>query len=315
MDDLTRIKGIGNVTAARLAGAGFDGYAALAAATPEQLQAIDRLPGSPADWSDWVNQAKALMPAPVDLGTATPDEIQLQAARIDAARAKIVAAGEAVAAAAASGDAQAIEAARLAALAATAELDGLIGPGTESQEGTPAGLDREDQADEPAGQTAGAASQSAAPVTPPAEPEGTHSTHNPQREQSDDQEGGEVGNPADLAAAEEALIQREISRVIASVRDIAQTDPALAVAHLDVEIATAQRIVEAGRHVMEAFQAERVQLSRTETVWPLTTVRMDGVEQPIGEPLKVDRDTFLALTGSGAAADHPPQTDIEGVSE
>jgi hypothetical protein len=48
-------------------------------------------------------------------------------------------------------------------------------------------------------------------------------------------------------------------------------------------------------------------VTRTETVWPLTVIRFDGAEQPIGEPLRVDKDTFTALTKSGAAADHPPE--------
>ena len=225
MDDLTKIKGIGKATAKRLVDAGIDSFAALAAATPEQFQAVEKLSGEPADWSEWVARANSLAPAaaPVNLETASAEQLGDHAARIDAARAKVAAAGEAAAAAQASGDAEAIEQARLAALAAAAELDGLIGPGdTEIPAGSHVSGEGQSEAAAPAPRSTDAGlggGETATMETAPkpdavASASGTNSEHNP--ESDDDQEGG-AGNPAGPAESVEADFIRVISQLSARV--------------------------------------------------------------------------------------------------
>lgn len=150
MDDLTVIAGISKASAKRLVAAGIVSVAALAVATPDQLAAIDKLPGTAVEWSAWVLAAKALLPpaGPLDLANAQGTEIGDRAAEIDAARAALVAAGDAVALAQArlgvgpTADDDETALARLteaeeAVLAAQLVLDGLIGPGAEPQVSSP----------------------------------------------------------------------------------------------------------------------------------------------------------------------------------
>lgn len=176
----------------------------------------------------------------------------------------------------------------------------------EAPDGSPAGLDLQGKANEPADQTAGAASQSAAPATPPENLEGTH---NPE---SDDDNDGEAGNGAGLTEQDaDRLVAFEIARLATSVRELAAADPVAAMAHLGEERRKSQLMMSMAKQVDAALAALEIEVSRTETVWPLTTIRFAGAERPIGEPLKVDYDTFLSLTRSGAAADHPPETTHE----
>lgn len=96
MDDLTQLKGIGKATAGRLVAGGIDSFASLAAATPEQLGAIDKLGGTPAEWLGWVDQAKALA-QPVSRPLSNAELVALVQSWDDA-RTELDAAGEAVAA-------------------------------------------------------------------------------------------------------------------------------------------------------------------------------------------------------------------------
>lgn len=65
MDDLSKLRGVGEATVKLLAAVSITSFAALAAETPETL--ADKLKGavrgSP-DFADWIAQAKALGPAP-----------------------------------------------------------------------------------------------------------------------------------------------------------------------------------------------------------------------------------------------------------
>jgi predicted flap endonuclease-1-like 5' DNA nuclease len=63
-DDLRQIQGIGKIYAERLARGGFRTYAAMAAATPEQLQQAcpSRAP-LPPDYAGWIAAARQLVPS------------------------------------------------------------------------------------------------------------------------------------------------------------------------------------------------------------------------------------------------------------
>jgi hypothetical protein len=299
MDDLTTLKGIGKATAKRLIDAGISSFAALAAASPDQFQAIDKLGSSPAEWAEWVAAAKTRLPAaaaaPVDLQTATPDQVNAQAALIDAARAKLTEAGTAAADAQASGDAVAVEAARLAVAAAQAELDGLIGPGATSP----------------------------------------NSSHNPASE-AEDGEAGETaaGLPGTEVAAgqdDDNAAGTERDEYLAFVLDDEVAEKAIAALRGRVqrliqeegpggarEFITSERtLISATVSRLQRFDSELLRLGveceRTESVWPVETIRYDGAEQPIGLELKVDPKTAAALLASGAASDHAPASESEGV--
>ncbi|MFM7173088.1 MAG: helix-hairpin-helix domain-containing protein [Caldilinea sp.] len=64
IDDLRQIQGIGKVYAERLARGGFRTYAAVAAATPEQLrQACPSRAPLPPDYAGWIAAARQLAPS------------------------------------------------------------------------------------------------------------------------------------------------------------------------------------------------------------------------------------------------------------
>lgn len=322
MDDLTTLKGIGKATAKRLADAGITSFVALASTSPEQFQAIDKLGGSPTEWAEWVAEArKRVPPAPVDLEKATPDQVKDQAAKIDAARAKLADAGTAAAAAQASGDAEAIDAARIAVEAAQAELDALIGPGTTSYKEAPAGagLGQRDEAEESAGSTTEQASQPAGSVTPPGDdPEGHNSTDTTASE-AEDEEAGEIAagllganGEDDADQLDEDAANRALVALAARVQrhlDEGGDEGALAF------IASERRRLESVMRHLQRFDAELVRQERecvrTHSVWPVDVIRFDGAEQPIGIELKVDPRTAAALLASGAALDHDPAEGIE----
>lgn len=279
MDDLTTLKGIGKATAKRLVDAGISSFAALATASPDQFQAIDKLGGSPTEWANWVAEAKKqVRPAPVDLEKATPDQVKNQAALIDSARAKLTEAGTAAATAQASGDAGAIEAARLAVEAAQAELDGLIGPGTPSQNSPHTTASEAEDGE--AGETAAG--------LPGASGEG-----------EDDELGDEAADRAIVALG-------------ARVRLLLDEDGVEgALAFITGERLRLQNVIgNLQRFDAELARQER-ECVRTVSVWPVDTIRYDGAEQPVGLELKVDPKTAAALLASGAALDHDPVTDAE----
>lgn len=60
-DDLTQINGIGPTFARRLNEAGIYSFAALAAATPEQVREITKVANWQADPSDWIAAAQRLV--------------------------------------------------------------------------------------------------------------------------------------------------------------------------------------------------------------------------------------------------------------
>ena len=124
MDKLDTLKGIGRATAERLEKAGIDSFAKLAAATDEQLQAIEQLPGDLAAWTRWREEAKARGAAPRPM---TAEELAALARQWDEARAAVKAAGDAVAALQADPQAtsEALEAARRGVLEAQARLGAL----------------------------------------------------------------------------------------------------------------------------------------------------------------------------------------------
>lgn len=312
MDDLTQIKGIGKATAKRLAEAGIGSFAALAAALPEQFQAIDKLGGSPAEWADWVAGAKALVPAPVDLTQAPAEEINAQAARIDAARDRLDKAQAAVAAAQANlGDGanaelgKALDAAKAEREAAQHSLDLLIGPGDISR------LDQDVQVSQPAASEPGQPSEQNSSITPREDEDGggdggleVVSTGLPASEEVADED--EVDLVADFGRALEALSKR--------IDRLAETSVEAALDFIGAERARFRVIIEHVTKLDRELQRHEREVVRTETVWPLEAILLDGIKQPIGEPLKVDPVTFTALTSSGAAADHPPKTETEETS-
>ena len=59
-DNLTRIRGIGIVTANRLSAAGIKSYADLGRATPEKLQKILGKPRAGANFEAWIAEARDL---------------------------------------------------------------------------------------------------------------------------------------------------------------------------------------------------------------------------------------------------------------
>lgn len=124
MDKLDDLKGIGRATAERLQKAGIDSFAKLAAASDEQLQAIQNLPGDVAAWTKWREEAKTRVDAPRSM---TAEELAALAGQWDDARAALKAAGETVAALQADTNAtpETLEAARLSVLEAQAALDAL----------------------------------------------------------------------------------------------------------------------------------------------------------------------------------------------
>ena len=287
MDDLTTLKGIGKATAKRLVNAGISSFAALATASPDQFQAIDKLGSSPTEWADWVAEAKKRVPpAPVDLEKATPDQVKNQAALIDAARVKLTEAGTAAATAQGSGDAGAIEAARLAVEAAQAELDGLIGPGSTSQNSphTTASEGEDGEAGETAaglpGSDATTVPSEAPAETGPVPPAGFNLAEN-------------------FGSAVAALDQRAIAL-------FNEVSPEAASAFLAEQLDVVDQLV---TH-MTKMRGEIIRLqavvTRTESIWPVDLIRFDGIEQPIGQELKVDPKTASALLAGGAALDHDP---------
>lgn len=88
MDDLTKISGIGPATAKKLAGAGIDTYAKLAAANHEQLEAL-RISGNAEEHQALIRAAAELAPKTIDLTNASADEIAAQAAKIETARVQL----------------------------------------------------------------------------------------------------------------------------------------------------------------------------------------------------------------------------------
>ena len=277
MDDLTKIKGIGPATATKLVAAGVDSFAKLAGATPDALG------------SGWVADARKLSPAPLDLNQAAPDQVEAQAARIDEARARLS--------------------------AAQADLDALIGPGHQSGD-TPS-------AHEMAGHWHGEISAIAAmlglqepdagevPAAVQALLADLSERKNALEEGSEDGVTGAVPTKpvadmdlvADFDRALEALNARIATELEAGV--VAAMEFVVSERHrLQLIIEQVGRLdAELGRHEEE--------IPRTETVWPVTAIRFDGKVQPVGKPLKVDHATFLALTSSGAATDHPPENKPE----
>lgn len=88
MDDLTTIAGIGAATAKKLVAGGIDSYAKLAAATHEQLEAL-RISGGADDHLSLIKAAADLGPAPIDLNSASAEDVAAQAAKIDSARLRL----------------------------------------------------------------------------------------------------------------------------------------------------------------------------------------------------------------------------------
>lgn len=120
---------------------------------------------------------------------------------------------------------------------------------------------------------------------------------------------GEAGDLAGLTQADiDRMVALEVVRVGESVRAAFKLDPATALAHLAEERRRAQLMISMAGLLNAELAAIELELTRTETVWPLTVILFDGAEQPIGEPLLVDVETFAALTTSGAASDVPPDT-------
>lgn len=96
MDDLKQIHGIGAATERKLFAAGIDSFAKLAAATPDQLNSA-QIAGGPDDWAKFIAEAGKLAPkAPIDLATASGEEIAAQARKIEAARLQLSALADAV---------------------------------------------------------------------------------------------------------------------------------------------------------------------------------------------------------------------------
>jgi hypothetical protein len=94
MDDLTKLKGIGTVTAKRLAAAGIDSFARLAAANPAQLEAA-KINGSSKELEAMI-AAAAVQLEPQERAMSD-DELRALVAAWDEARAELNAAGDAVA--------------------------------------------------------------------------------------------------------------------------------------------------------------------------------------------------------------------------
>lgn len=314
MDDLTKIKGIGKATAKRLVDAGIASFAALAAALPEQFQSIDDLGGSPVQWAEWIAGAKTLAPAPVDLSQAPASEIDAQAARIDAARDRLDLAIVAVSAAQAKlGNGtdieleQAIDAAEAERDAAQQALDLLIGPGDISR------LDLGSEVSDASTEAATpAAPEQNSTITPPSEDEGNGGDGgleavSTRQSPEDDEDEDEVDLVADFGRALEALSSR-IDRLAAESVETA-------LSFIGAERARFRTIIEHVNKLDIELQRHEREVVRTETVWPLTVIRLDSVDRPIGKPLKVDPVTFTALTTSGAAADHAPPAEGKETSD
>ena len=67
MDDLTKIKGVGKASATKLAAAGYDSFAALAAATTaEDLTKLQEAGFAVAEIDQWVKAAAELAAAPAE---------------------------------------------------------------------------------------------------------------------------------------------------------------------------------------------------------------------------------------------------------
>ncbi len=71
MDDLTKIEGIGPATEKKLQAAGIASFAALAAATPDQLNAA-RVAGNATDWAGFIAAAASIVANTPPAGPATP---------------------------------------------------------------------------------------------------------------------------------------------------------------------------------------------------------------------------------------------------
>ena len=297
MDNLTTIKGIGKATARQLADAGIASFEALAAATPEQLVAIDKLSGSPAAFASWVSAAKALAPKPVDLNSASPDQVKDQVAKIDAARARVSAAQEAVDKAV--GQINVDQAALASELeAAQQALDLLIGPGA----------DRSHASSE------------------------TNPTHTTPSERKDGEAGNSTGlptGPSNGAAPGETQAGTDREEFLAYIQDSTIADNALMSLRGRVQrlvtdegpggarefISSERTLIAATIKRLQRFDSELQRLGqeceRTESIWPVDAIRYDGAEQPIGVELRVDPKTAAALLASGAALDHDPAKGIE----
>ncbi|MBN9335632.1 helix-hairpin-helix domain-containing protein [Devosia sp.] len=312
MDDLTKIKGIGNATAKRLAGAGIVSFATLAAALPEQFQAIEKLGGSPTEWADWVAGAKALVPTPVDLSQAAPEKIDAQAALIDAARDRLDAAlarVDSLSAELGNGTnvdlEQSLDDAEAERDAAQRALDLLIGPGDIMR------LDLGSDIAEASTDTTSSANEPNSTITPPSDDEGSggdgglEAVSTRQLEDDEDDEEDEVDLVADFGRALDALNNR--------IDRLAEESVEAALSFIGTERARFRMIIDHVTKLDVELQRHEREVIRTETVWPLTTVRLDGIDRPIGKPLKVDPVTFTALTSSGDAADHAPP-EAEGVT-
>ncbi|MBJ3783410.1 helix-hairpin-helix domain-containing protein [Devosia sediminis] len=95
MDELTKIKGIGNATAAKLAAGGVDTFAKLAASNHEQLELL-KIPGDAEDHGKFIAAAAELVPKTIDLNNATAEEVAAQAAKIETARLQLAQLADAV---------------------------------------------------------------------------------------------------------------------------------------------------------------------------------------------------------------------------
>jgi hypothetical protein len=337
MDDLTILKGIGPAAAKKLIAAGIDSFAKLAAASPDQLVAIDRLPGSPADWAGWLAEAKARLPAPPALRELTNEEMLDLVKAWDDARANLNGAGDAVAAIQAQLADPAIagpERAQLdldlaAAQGRVADLAAAIEALRPLPEGVrlpDASLKKDTTPQSEDGQEGGAGNGAG----PTAELQPLDAVFLEELDRLGAQyqvAPGEV-----LAAARRSLIDAEVRKtasaesrkpidaqqlasvideeidgVLASVRHQAETDPQAALAHLDQQSHEAEQMAAAATSIVTALAAERVRLSRSVECWPLEVVRYDGREQPIGVSLMVEPTVFDQLFAAGAVADEPPE--------
>lgn len=95
MDDLTKISGIGEATAAKLAAGGIDTFAKLAASSHDQLELL-KIPGNAEGHQKLITAAAELAPKPIDLNIATAEQIAAQAGKIEAARLQLSQVADAV---------------------------------------------------------------------------------------------------------------------------------------------------------------------------------------------------------------------------
>jgi hypothetical protein len=332
MDDLTILKGIGPAAAKKLVAAGIDSFAALAAATSEQLVSIDRLPGSPADWSAWREEAKSKAPA-TPARPLTDVELSELVASWDAARTEMRNAGEAVVQLQEKLEALApdadhtvldaeIENAKARVLAAEAAIAALtplpegvrLPDAAVKQNTTQSEADQEGGAGNVAGPTAellpldGVFLEELDRLCAEHQVDRAEVLAAARRWLVD--AGVRKAAAAQSNTYEERLasvIEDEIDGVLASVRRAAEADLPTALAHLDQQTHEAEQMAAAATSIVTALAAERVRLSRSVECWPLELIRYDGEERPIGVSLMVEPTVFDQLFAAGAVSNEPPK--------